>query len=166
MVFNVLSSHANRIFLALSLGFLLPQGGLPKDHHEGRKVLEVQDFLVSKVADKSLGLFVHVPSVYTRPSRRGRRPHCDQYDGSLRPPPSASLLGEYRIPTLSRVDTLLGQGFYVHRVDPRNLALHFTELSHLLIPWEPRQSIIIVMQPTRAVLHFTSSQSYSTALAT
>ena len=42
---------------------MLPQGGLLKDHYGGRKVLGVQDFLASKVADKSLALFVRVPSV-------------------------------------------------------------------------------------------------------
>ena len=60
---HLLSSHANRIFFALFLLFLLPQGGLLKDHYERRKELAVQDFLASTVADKSLSLFVHVPSV-------------------------------------------------------------------------------------------------------
>ena len=71
-------------------------------------------------------------------------------DTSLKPHHN---LSEYRILTFSHVVTLLGQGLYVHRLDPRNLDLHFTELSPLLPPWEASQSISIVMQPTRAVLH-------------
>ena len=58
-----LSTHASRIFFALFLVFLLPQGGLLKDHYEGRKVPGVQDFLASKVAGKYLSRSVHVPSV-------------------------------------------------------------------------------------------------------